>query len=160
LELPDIDCAFCTYLRGDVPYTILERGPVVSVLVTFEQRGLGHVLVIPTVHRPTILELTPAEATEVMATTIRCTQAIVGAYDPAGVAVWQNNGIPAHQSVPHVHVHVAGTFPGRGTEFGDVPRLPTSETDAIADRLRPHLRAPGEQRPSGRRRERQRAADT
>ena len=141
-DLPDVDCAFCSYLSEIRTYTILERGPLVSVLVTFEQRGLGHVLVIPTAHRPTILDLTPAEATEVMATTIRCTQAIVGAYDPAGVAIWQNNGIPANQSVPHLHVHVAGTFPGGGTSFGAVPRLPPAETDAIADQLRPHLPPP------------------
>jgi len=69
----------------------------------------------------------------------RATRAIVGAFDPGGVAVWQNNGIPAHQTVPHVHVHVAGTLINGGTEWGAVERLTTSVTDQIAARLQPHL---------------------
>jgi histidine triad (HIT) family protein len=140
LDLPaDDDCAFCAYLAGTRPYTILERDHLTATLVTFEQRGLGHVLVVPLAHRVTILDVTPAESAALMAGVRRVTAAIVGAYDPAGVAVWQNNGVPAHQTVPHVHVHVAGTLPGGGTEWGDVPRLPMAATDAIAERLGPHL---------------------
>lgn len=140
LELPvDDDCSFCDYLAGAKRYTILEQGDLVSLLVTFEQRGLGHVLVIPTAHRVTVLDLVPAEHGPLMDAVVRATTAIVGAYDPPGVAVWQNNGVPAHQSVPHVHVHVAGTLPGGGTEWGAVERLSFDETDAIAERLRPHL---------------------
>lgn len=136
---PDDPCAFCRYLAGETRSTILEQGPVVSILVTFEQRGVGHVLVVPTAHRPTILDLLPEEHGPLMGATARAAAAIRGAYDPEGIAVWQNNGIPAHQSVPHVHVHVAGTLPGGGTEWGDVARLPFEATDAVADRLRAHL---------------------
>ena len=71
----------------------------------------------------------------------RATRAILGAFDPGGVAVWQNNGIPAHQTVPHVHIHVAGTLVGGGTQWGDVERLATTVTDQIAARLQPHLPA-------------------
>lgn len=136
------ECSFCAYLAGTRPYTILEHGPVVSVLVTFEQRGLGHMLVIPTRHRPTILDVTTEEAHALIERTIRAASAITAAYDPDGVAVWQNNGVPAGQSVPHVHFHVAGSYPGRGTDFGNVPRLSKEETDDIAARLRPHLKGP------------------
>src|SRR5687768_4694746 len=121
LELPPDDpCSFCRYLAGTAPYTILERDDVTATLVTFEQRGQGHMLVIPTRHATTIVDLTPHEQWAVMDGVVRATRAICDAFDPAGVAVWQNNGIPAHQSVPHVHVHVAGTLPGGGTEWGDV----------------------------------------
>lgn len=136
---PDDDCPICAYLAGERPYTILERGDETAMLVTFEQRGLGHVVVVPIEHRVTLLDLTPGEATAVMAATVRAAAAVQGAYDPDGIAVWQNNGVPAHQTVAHVHVHAAGTLPGRGTEWGPVPRLATAETDAIAERLRPHL---------------------
>ena len=70
---------------------------------------------IPVRHRETILELTAEERSTVMNDVVRATRSIIGAFDPEGVAVWQNNGIPAHQSVPHVHVHVAGTLPDGGT---------------------------------------------
>ncbi len=141
LVLPPSDpCSFCEYLAGTRPYTILERDDLIAVLVTYEQRGRGHVLVIPVRHRPTILELSSREQAALMGGVVRATRAIVGAFDPAGVAVWQNNGIPAHQSVPHVHFHVAGTLPGGGTNWGRVGQLAVAETDDIANRLRPHLR--------------------
>ena len=77
-----------------------------------------------------------------MDATVRASRAIAAAYDPAGIAVWQNNGRPAHQSVPHVHVHVAGTVPGGGTIWGDVPRSDLAGTEAIARRLAAHLEPP------------------
>ena len=140
LDLPPPDpCPFCDYLAGSRPYTILERDDTAAMLVTFEQRGQGHLLVVPVRHRVTVLDLTPAEQSAVMRGVVRATEAIVRAFDPDGVAVWQNNGIPADQSVPHVHFHVAGTLPGGGTERGPVERLPVHATNAIAARLRPHL---------------------
>ena len=142
LELPPDDpCWFCRYLAGTVPYTILERDDVTATLVTFEQRGQGHVLVIPIRHVNTIIDLAPREQWAVMDAVARATRAIVAAFDPSGVAVWQNNGIPAHQTVPHIHVHVAGTLISGGTEWGAVERLATIVTDQIAARLQPHLPA-------------------
>ena len=137
---PSSPCPFCEYLAGERPYTILDRTDIVALLITYEQRGRGHILVLPVRHRETILELSTGEQAAVMAEVVRATEAIVGAFDPEGVAVWQNNGIPAHQSVPHVHFHVAGTLPDGGTEWGEVPALTVTQTDAIADQLRPHLR--------------------
>ena len=96
-------------------------------------------LVIPVQHRVTLLDLDPAEHVALMDGVVRATRAVVGAFDPEGVAVWQNNGVPAHQSVPHVHFHVAGTLPGGGTEWGEVERLRIEQTEAIGTRLKPHL---------------------
>ena len=140
LELPPDDpCWFCRYLSGTAPYTILERDDVTATLVTFEQRGRGHVLVIPIRHVNTVTGLTALEQWAVMDSVARSTQAIIGSFDPEGVAVWQNNGIPAHQTVPHLHVHVAGTLVGGGTQWGDVDRLSTAATDQIAEKLAAHL---------------------
>lgn len=132
-------CSFCGTLAGDFPYTILDRDDEVAIMVTREQRGVGHLLVIPVRHRATVLDLEPAEAAAVMAGVQRAARLVSAAHDPDGICVWQNNGVPARQTVPHVHFHVAGTLPGGGTEWGDVPRLSVAETDAIADRLRPYL---------------------
>ncbi len=140
IEVPHADaCPFCEYLAGRLPYTILRRDDVTATLVTREQRGVAHVLVIPVAHRETVLDLADDEAAAVMLEVRAMARAIERAVSPRGIAVWQNNGVPAHQTVPHVHVHVTGTFPGGGTEWGEVPRLPVEETDAIAERLRPHL---------------------
>lgn len=101
-------------------------------------------LVIPVQHRVTVLELSSSERSALMDGVVRATGAIAQAFDPEGIAVWQNNGVPAHQSVPHVHFHVAGTMPDGGTIWGDVDKLGLAETDGIARRLRPHLRRPPE----------------
>ena len=55
---------------------------------------------------------------------------------PEGLAVWQNNGVAADQTIPHVHFHVAGTLAGGGTERGRVDEISVAETDVIAGRLR------------------------
>jgi histidine triad (HIT) family protein len=75
-----------------------------------------------------------------MASVISATRAIANAYNAHGVAVWQNNGVPAHQKIPHVHFHVAGTLPEGGTEWDDVNESSVAETEVIAERLRPFLR--------------------
>lgn len=135
-------CAFCDYLSGRRPFTVLYRDSVVAALVTREQRGIGHVLVIPVAHRPTLLDLEPQEGSAIMALVISSGRAITDAYKTEGLAVWQNNGIPAHQAIPHVHFHVAGTLPEGGTEWGHVEEDPVAETDAIGERLCPFLRLP------------------
>lgn len=132
-------CSFCGTLDGRFPYTILERGDDVAIMVTREQRGVGHLLVLPIAHRETVLDLSPAEAAAVMAGVQRAARVLSAAHDPDGICVWQNNGVPARQTVPHVHFHVAGTLPDGGTEWGDVPKLSVAETDAIAATLRPYL---------------------
>lgn len=140
LVLPPADsCSFCEYLAGTTPYTVLERDQLTATLVTWEQRGNGHLLVIPIMHRSTILDLLADERSALIDAVARATQSIVAANDVEGVAVWQNNGVPANQSVPHVHFHVAGTVEGGGTIWGDVDRLPVEETNKIAEQLRPHL---------------------
>lgn len=134
-------CSFCAYLSGERPFTILEETRLTAMLVTREQRGSVHVLVIPVAHRETVLDLEAAESAALMDGVQRAAHAITTAHDPEGIAVWQNNGTPAHQSVPHVHFHVAATLPEGGTNWGQVPVLSFAETDQIAERLRPHLPA-------------------
>jgi histidine triad (HIT) family protein len=143
IAVPEGDCAFCGYLDGRWRYTILRRDAATATLVTREQRGTSHVLVIPVAHRETILDLTDEESYALAVAVREAARAIERAERVPGIAVWQNNGVPAHQTVPHVHFHVAGTLPGGGTDWGRVPRLDLDETDAIADRLRPHLSGTG-----------------
>lgn len=139
LDIPVTDsCSFCDYLAGRSRFTILDRDDLTATLVTREQRGRGHLLVVPITHRETILDLAAGEASALMAGVTRAVALVARAYDATGVAVWQNNGVPAHQTVPHVHFHVAATLPEGGTDWGTVPRLSFEETDAIAARLRSH----------------------
>ncbi|WP_157002785.1 HIT family protein [Agromyces laixinhei] len=145
LEMPvDTPCAFCQYLSGERPYTILWKELKVAVLVTREQRGVSHLLVVPTRHIPSLLELDESEAGDMMIALRDAAHAIDDAFERPGVAVWQNNGIPASQAIGHLHFHVAGTLPGGGTEFGSVPELSVERTDEIGRTLSRHVA----QRPS------------
>jgi histidine triad (HIT) family protein len=137
-------CAFCDYIAGRRPYTVLDRGPLSAILVTREQRGVAHCLVVPLRHVPTILDLTTSEQCELMQDVVRVSAAIDAVEKRPGLTVWQNNGEPASQSIPHVHFHVAGTIEGGGTEWGDVSELSVEETDRIADRLLTALPRRGE----------------
>ncbi|MBP3043005.1 HIT domain-containing protein [Arthrobacter jiangjiafuii] len=136
LDLPeDNPCAFCDYLSGRRPFTILCRSTLVAVLVTRDQRGIGHLLVIPTRHYPTLLEATAEERHALIDTLAAAAAAIDDRYERPGIAIWQNNGTAAHQAIGHLHFHVAGTLPGGGTDFGEVPELSIAQTDQIAREL-------------------------
>lgn len=142
IEIPDsADCAFCDYLAGRRPYSIVHRGTLTATLVTREQRGVAHLLVVPIRHVPTLLELDDEEAGALMVALRSAGIAIDLAEARPGLSVWQNNGISANQSVGHLHFHIAGTLPGGGTEFGDVRELTVEETDQIAERIVPFLPA-------------------
>lgn len=136
IDLPgNIRCAFCAYLMGERPYTILSRTSDTATFVTREQRGHPHLLVLPVRHVPSILELTDAEAASVAIAVRNAAILIDRAYSKPGIAVWQNNGVPAGQTISHVHFHVAGTLEGGGTEFGPVREISIAETDEIANKL-------------------------
>lgn len=129
-------CAFCAYLRGERPYTILFRTSETATLVTREQRGDPHLLVLPLRHMATILELTDAEASSIAIAVREAARAIDRVYSKPGIAVWQNNGVSAGQAISHLHFHVAGTLQGGGTDWGQVKEISVVDTDAIAEKLR------------------------
>jgi histidine triad (HIT) family protein len=137
IELPDDGpCAFCAYIRGERPYTILFKTAETATLVTREQKGEPHLLVVPLRHVPTILDLSDAEAASLAIAVRVAAQAIDRAYSKPGIAVWQNNGVPAGQKISHVHFHVAGTSVGIEIDSPSAEELSLSETDAIATKLR------------------------
>ncbi|MCT7306238.1 HIT family protein [Ralstonia wenshanensis] len=135
----DQPCPFCVYIRGERPFTFLYKGTDLSVMVTRGQRGEPHLLVVPHRHVPTILRVTDEEAARTTIAIRQSARAIERAYGSVGIAVWQNNGKPAGQAIPHIHFHVAGTLKKGGTEWGNVPELSLGVTETIAQRLRPHF---------------------
>lgn len=140
--IPPLDgngCAFCDYLNGVRPYVFLWREPQVAVAVTREQRGVSHLLVFPTSHTPTLLDLESEVGLDLMLALRDAAVTIDRADGSPGVAVWQNNGAPAGQAIGHLHFHVAGTLPGGGTNFGDVEEISLQAAEEIAQHLRAHV---------------------
>ncbi len=137
IEVPDLArCAFCDYLAGRRPYTILARGEHSALFVTREQRGVSHLLALPVMHRATLLDLQWPETEAVMHAMREAARAIVAAEGVAAISVWQNNGVGANQTIAHVHFHIAGAREGEETERGDVQEVGLKVTERIAQRLR------------------------
>lgn len=98
------ECVFCAivadHARADVVYSddhvvaFLDRSPVFK----------GHVLVVPTTHMSTLLDMPPSALGAYFGVVQRVTAAVQGALDAHGSFVAINNVVS--QSVPHLHVHV------------------------------------------------------
>ena len=115
MELPIRDpCPLCaTATRGSWTY---EGRDQESAIITFNDLALafvrddridGYSFVIPRRHVPLITDLTADEARDVMALITTVAAAIIDECAPDGLNVFQNNGLVANQSVPHVHFHLA-----------------------------------------------------
>ena len=118
--LPEGDpCFFCEIANGNTrQWQIVDEGALMLTLLNGRQFETGQCVVIPRRHAPTLLDLDDAEATAVLAAARRLTHALVDAYSPDGVVLYQNNGVGSGQEVPHFHLHVVPRQPGSDWGFG------------------------------------------
>lgn len=139
IEVPLLaSCPFCDYLSGARSFTFVERDDLTAVMVTREQRGLPHLLVTTVAHRETLLDISDAEGVLIMRKLQQAARAIDSAYARPGISVWQSNGVPASQSINHIHFHIAGTNEQGGTNWGTVPELSLDETERISTLIKKH----------------------
>ena len=99
-------CVFCEMLAGRMDKGLVEETELTLTLVNIRQFEVGQVLVIPRRHAPTILDLTDEESRAVMEAVRRVSAALVKAYSPDGITLYNNNGVASLQEVPHFHMHV------------------------------------------------------
>jgi histidine triad (HIT) family protein len=146
-ELPqhrDNVCPFCTNIMGGNQTAVVHQDDATFAFINPRMAGLGHTLVIPRRHASTLLDLDAAEAQAIMRQIHRIANAIARAYDPAGLNVYQNNGVTAGQTVAHYHVHIVPSYPGDepGRIFNtrEVERSPIEERLQVAARIQAELR--------------------
>jgi histidine triad (HIT) family protein len=121
IELPRQDpCVMCEGIAGRLTdwVPIFEDELTVSLLpeIQFE---VGQSVIIPKRHVPLLTDLTDEESAAIIAVSRRLMKAIVAAFEPLGVFVYQNNGIYSGQATPHYHMHVVPRQPG--SEWGVGP---------------------------------------
>jgi histidine triad (HIT) family protein len=121
LELPQMDpCLFCEGLAGRLEdWLVLDETDLTLSVLTANQFEVGQSLVIPRRHAPTLLDLTDAEGTAIIAAAKRLAAALVQAFPAKGILLYQNNGVWSGQEVPHFHLHVVPRQPG--SEWGVGP---------------------------------------
>jgi histidine triad (HIT) family protein len=101
--LPD-DCLFCRIAAGAKQATVvLDEADHLAFL---DHRPLfpGHCLLIPRLHRETLLDLPEDEVGPLFTAARRLAGAVTVAMEAQGTFVALNNVVS--QSVPHLHVHV------------------------------------------------------
>ena len=108
IRLPQMDpCYFCQIIGGvSDQWNVIERSELTMTLLNGHQYEVGQCMVVPVRHAPTLLDLTAPEDAAVMAAARRVAHAMVKAFDPDGILLFQNNGLGSAQEVPHFHLHV------------------------------------------------------
>ena len=107
-QLPEMDsCYFCEIIDGKTErWNIIEHTELTLTVLNGRQFEVGQCVVFPVRHAPTLIDLTEREDAAVMAAAKRLMHAMVQAFAPDGVLLYQNNGVGSGQEVPHFHLHV------------------------------------------------------
>ena len=108
LPLPTGDpCYFCEIIRGHTDrWNVIEQTDFTMTILNGRQYEVGQCIVVPIRHAPTLLELEDEEAAAVMSSAKRLAEAMMRAFAPDGLLLYQNNGLGSGQEVPHFHLHV------------------------------------------------------
>ncbi|GAB4465004.1 MAG: HIT domain-containing protein [Armatimonadaceae bacterium] len=125
-------CIFCDKpAQGpeqDGENLIVSRGPTCFVILNAFPYNNGHLMVVPYRHISTPTEMTPDEASEMMATAAQMTTILSDVYRPDGYNIGINVGSAAGAGIAaHLHLHVVPRWNG-DTNFmpvvGEVKVLP------------------------------------
>jgi histidine triad (HIT) family protein len=114
-----VSCLFCRIVEGSVPaHLVHEDAAAVAFLDAFPA-ARPHVLVVPRVHAPTLLDLDDAASAALFRTVKLVQQKILTAFRPLGFNVGWNHGQAAGQHVFHLHVHLLPRYAdgGRGIQL-------------------------------------------
>jgi diadenosine tetraphosphate (Ap4A) HIT family hydrolase len=108
IQLPDMDpCYFCQIRDGAIErWNVIEQTDLTLTVLNGRQFEAGQCMVVPVRHAPTLLDLRPEEDAAIVAAARRVAQAMMQAFDPDGILLYQNNGVGSAQEVPHFHLHV------------------------------------------------------
>ena len=122
IRLPDVDrCYFCEIVRARDRWNIVEEAALTLTMLNGRQYEMGQCIIVPTRHAPTLLDLTVEEEAAVMSAARRTAYALVKAFNPDGILLYQNNGVGSGQEVPHFHLHVVPRTPGSDWGLGPSP---------------------------------------
>ena len=141
--MADTDIA-CEIIEGRLAAEIVLRTPDVIAFLDHRPVFKGHVLVCPTRHVDTMLDLPAELVVPLFDACRRIAAAMTTALGAQGTFVAVNNVVS--QSVPHLHVHVVPRSKGDGLRgfFWPRQKYADGERAAYAARLRTALgRPPG-----------------
>jgi histidine triad (HIT) family protein len=134
IELPEQEpCVICEGLAGRLDEWVpIEETDLTLSLIPDVQFEVGQSLIVPKRHVALLTDLADVESAAIIAASQRLMRAIVAAYDPLGVFIFQNNGVYSGQVTPHYHMHIVprqqgsdwGVGPPHMARFPDAGRSP------------------------------------
>ena len=128
-------CYFCQIVEGKADrWNVIEQTDLTMTLLNGRQFETGQCVVLPVRHAPTLLDLVAEEDAAVMASARKITRAMVEAFSPEGILLYQNNGVGSGQEVPHFHLHVVPRRAGSDWGLGP-PHIARLEHEARAHHL-------------------------
>lgn len=111
-------CIFCDIVEGRLPAVKVHEDDKVMAFMDIFPLRRGHVLVIPRQHHRQLHELDSALRSHLVDTATRIAQALYhSSLAPAAVHYNVNDGPAAHQTVPHVHLHILPRYRGDAGRF-------------------------------------------
>lgn len=133
-------CTFCRIAGGEESAVLVHADEQLLAFLDHRPLFLGHTLVIPRQHVPTLAELPSELLAPLFGLVQRLTRAIPVALNAEGTFVGINNRVS--QSVPHLHIHVVPRRRGDGLRgfFWPRQRYPSVKAmEEIAARIRSAL---------------------
>ena len=101
------DCIFCAIKAKQSPASMVYEDELCMVLMDIFPLRPAHVLVINKRHVQYVRELSEQERNHLFATANKVSQAMLkSSLQPLAVHFNINDGKAAHQTVPHVHLHI------------------------------------------------------
>jgi len=137
----DLACIFCLIVSGTAPCVWLAETETSLAFMDIHPANDGHCLVIPKEHFETVFEIPPDIFAALGRLTVRVATAVHEVLRPPGLSLVQANGGAAHQTVPHLHIHILPRQDDDGlllnwdrTKEGESTRIAE-----VAEQIRRHL---------------------
>jgi len=115
----ETNCPFCAAIdKSDEDGLVVARGQTVFALLNLFPYNAGHLLICPYRHVADLTDLTPTEASELMAFTQMSMKAIRRARGPQGFNLGINQGAVAGAGIgAHLHQHIVPRWKGDSNFF-------------------------------------------
>lgn len=101
-----MDCLFCKIANKEIAAQVIYENDHAIAFLDVHPRTMGHTLVIPKEHAPTIRELSDPEVALLFIAVKHVNQMLANRLAPNGVTIGINQGRASGQEVDHVHVHL------------------------------------------------------
>jgi histidine triad (HIT) family protein len=129
------ETVFSRILRGEIPCHKVYEDERVLAFLDVGPLSRGHTLVIPKEAAPTLDQLSDESAAAIGRVLPRLCRAVKKATGCDDFNVLQNNGVPAHQAVFHVHFHIIPKPDfelGLGVRWSPLPGFDHADGAALA----------------------------